>query len=225
LEDCEAPKALCLDFARELVGELARRGYTAGVTQGMFRVDWPDEEAYEDWDKDDFKDEDEDKDAEEVMGQAMHFPLHYWVRITAKDGKPIGPVYADITADQFDDECDVSFDQVWVWTGETGRHRSQRHDFGGPIANLRYHHVVRMFARSAKGGPLSGFYGSKVNKVTIGLLESGGKKKGPRKPRKRPKRSRWDWSEFIGLKEKDPEERLQRQIRKYKRDKRGKFTK
>jgi len=57
-----------------------------------------------------------------------------------------------------------------------------------------------------------------------GLLKSGGKK-GPRKPRKGPKKKRWDWDKFIGLKEKDPEERLQRQIRRYKRDKLGRFTK
>lgn len=151
MEDGEAPKALCLDFARGLADELVRRGYSAGVTQGTFEVDWPDEDAYDEWDSDDFEagDEDTEMSAEEVMGQAMHFPLHYWVRVTAKDGEPIGPVYADITADQFDDECKGSaFDQVWVWTGETERHQPQRHDFGGAVypRASRYHRASAVIA-------------------------------------------------------------------------------
>lgn len=181
LEDGDPPPtALCLDFARGLADELVRRGYSAGVTQGLFEVDWPDAEAYEDWDPDDFGPNEDDELADEdemsgqdAMGQAMHFPLHYWVRVTAKGGKPIGPVYADITADQFDDECKGSFDPVWVWTGETERHQAQRHDFGGPTAGLRYHHVTRMLSRlsAKKGRPLSGLYGPKVKKVVGGLRD------------------------------------------------------
>ncbi len=83
----------------------------------------------------------------------MHFPLHYWVRVTAKGGKPVGPVFADITADQFDDECQESFDPVWVWTGETGRHQAERHDFKGAVTQAsRYHAASAILDRRTSRG-------------------------------------------------------------------------
>lgn len=65
----------------------------------------------------------------------------------------------------------------------------------------------------------------KIDNIARGGLSKSGAKREPRKPRKGPKKKRWDWSEFSGVKEKDPEERLERQIHRYKRDKRGRFAK
>jgi len=65
----------------------------------------------------------------------------------------------------------------------------------------------------------------KIDRGDRGELRMTGAKKKPRKPRKSPKK-RWDWTGMAeGIEEKDHDERLERQIRKYKRDKRGRFTK
>ena len=66
----------------------------------------------------------------------------------------------------------------------------------------------------------------RIDRAERGPLRMTGAKRKPRKPRKGPKKTRWDWAGMAeGIKEKGHDERLERQIRKYKRDKRGRFTK
>jgi hypothetical protein len=85
--------------------------------QGCFEIDNPDEEAYADWDTADFNDD------EEEMEAAKRFPLHYWV-----EAKHAGRVWiVDITADQFNDECDEEFEPVIVTTyRDQPRYRKQK---------------------------------------------------------------------------------------------------
>jgi len=62
----------------------------------------------------------------------------------------------------------------------------------------------------------------KIDRAGRGELRMTGAKKRPKKTKK----TRWDWTGMAeGIKEKSHDDRLERQIRKYKRDKRGRFAK
>ena len=97
--DDDCLKALCLPVSRKLKEELIRNGYDAIVVQGVFKIDLPNEEYFEDWDVEDFKNEQE-------MEEAKYTPLHYWVEV--KD------IIIDITASQFNDELDEPVDAIQI---------------------------------------------------------------------------------------------------------------
>lgn len=91
----EPPNARCLVCARVLQKALVKAGIKGAlVVQGTFNIDIPNEEAYEDWDENDFDDQD-------AMEKAKFFPLHYWVEVP---GRP--RLIVDVTADQFNEELD-----------------------------------------------------------------------------------------------------------------------
>lgn len=110
-------RSLCLPVSRHLAKTLIDHGYEAShVVKGVFTVDFPDEEAYSDWNPDDFGGED-------MMEEAKYTPLHYWVQI--------GSNIIDITGDQFDDELDDPYPEVVV-TGFSNRHTVSTEDYVDP---------------------------------------------------------------------------------------------
>jgi len=112
-DDEDSLKSLCLPVSRHLAQVLINEGYAAAnVVQGVFTVDTPDEEAYADWDVQDFMsnsvndDDDAMESAYESMESAKYTPLHYWVQIN--------DIVVDITADQFNDELEDPVPEVIV---------------------------------------------------------------------------------------------------------------
>lgn len=98
--DEDSLASMCLPVSRHLAYVLISKGYAAAnVVKGMFTIDDPDPSAYEDWSVEDFGDEDS-------MESAQRTPLHYWVQI--------GNMVIDITGDQFNDELDDPWPEIFI---------------------------------------------------------------------------------------------------------------
>jgi hypothetical protein len=124
-------QAMCLPVSRHLAKILIDNGFkTAEVVQGTFTIDNPDEEAYNEWDVDDFlmgdvENEEDMGMAYEAMENAKYRPLHYWVMLN--------DIIVDITADQFNNELNEPVSGVIVDSiNNLGRYTIISKDFVDP---------------------------------------------------------------------------------------------
>jgi hypothetical protein len=139
---------LCLEASTVLHSHLERE-YECRVVRGMFQVDSPNEEFYDDWDVDEW-------DSEEQMEQAKLNPLHYWVEVR-RPGRPA--LVVDVSASQFNSEIDAELDhQPDVLVAphvdcprhqkRRGGHWRRRHDRVVPRSERRAAHAQRLLGAS-----------------------------------------------------------------------------